>query len=155
LTPFGQILIHETRASASAALIGALPSSILAVAITNPSAAATIISSEFATGTPTWFTKLPSDVQTYFLTAQGAAVPTAAPTGNNGTLSTATGKFSNSTTAAATSSGLTTKLTSAAASTAATTSAKSSSSTGGAALPTGIVGAGIAGAIGLMGMLAL
>jgi hypothetical protein len=148
------------RASASLALFGVLPSSLQAVALTNPAEAATEISSEFATGTPTWFTKLPTDVQSYFITAAGSAVPTTlAITGTGGSLyssnSTTTGKFLNSTitsTAAATSSGA---ATSGASGTAASTGASSSSSTGGASLPTQVIGAGIAGALGVFGMLAL
>ncbi|QDS76564.1 hypothetical protein FKW77_006865 [Venturia effusa] len=62
--------------SASLALFAALPTSLAAIAITNPAAAATIIQGEFATGTPTWFTNLPTDVQTYYLTAAGAAILT-------------------------------------------------------------------------------
>jgi len=149
-------------ASASLALYGVLPTSLQAVALTNPAAAASEISSEFSTGTPTWFTKLPTDVQTYFITAAASAVPTtsAAITGTGGTLfssnSTATGKFLNSTitsTAAATSSGAATS--GGAASSAASGSAASSSSSGGASTPTQIIGAGLAGAMGLIGMLAL
>jgi len=146
-------------ASASLALFGVLPSSLQAVALTNPAAAASEISSEFETGTPTWFTKLPTDVQTYFITAAGSAVPTTtAFTGTGGSLyssnSTSTGKFLNST---ITSTGSTTSdsATTSGSGTAASTTASSSSSTGGASLPTQVIGAGIAGALGVLGMLAL
>jgi len=147
--------------SASLALYSALPSSLQAIALTNPAAAATIISSEFASSaTPSWFSKLPADVQTYFITAASSAVPTTAPLGTgiggkNGT-ALSTGKFTNSTTssAAATSSG-STLLVSSVASATGTTTAKASSSSGGAAMPTQAMGAGLAGVVGLIGMLAL
>ncbi|TID21541.1 putative transporter [Venturia nashicola] len=148
-------------ASASLALFAALPTPIANVAITNPAAAATLIQGEFATGTPAWFGQLPPDVQTYFITAAGAAIPAATtpattPIGTGtGSManSTATGKYNNGTTAAPTSTAGTTKLSTTAATTAPAGAKKTS--TGGASLPTGIVGAGIAGAAGLLAMLAL
>jgi len=137
-------------ASASLALLQALPSSLQAVALTNSAAAASEISAEFATGTPTWFTVLPTDVQTYFLTAAGSAAPMT--TGFSNT--TVTGKFHNSTTssAAATSSA---EASSTEAAASASGTASSSSSSGGAAMPTQMISAGLAGALGFIGMLAL
>jgi hypothetical protein len=151
-------ILTPNRASASLALFGVLPASLQAVAVTNPAAAASEISSEFATGTPTWFTALPTDVQTYFLTQAGSAVPTS--TGSlipatvgatlkaNGT--SVLGPYSNSTaiktSAAETSAGATS-----AAGTSAGATAASSSSTGGAAMPT-MIGGGIAAAIGMLAL---
>jgi len=144
-------------ASVTAALITALPSSLLAVAITNPAEASTEIAAEFATGTPTWFSKLPTDVQTYLLTVGGAAV-TPSPIGSGGLFSSnttaTTGKFLNTTSSTAAGS-----TTDGSAATSAASSSKgpasSSSSTGGASMPTQVVGAGIAGILGIVGMLAL
>lgn len=66
------ILLHFYNShSASVALMSALPSSLSALAQTNPVAAASLINLQFFTGTPTWFTKLPSDIQTFFLTTNG------------------------------------------------------------------------------------
>ena len=45
-----------------------LPPSLLSVMLSNPTSAAAEIASEFDTGTPTWFTALPTDVQSYYKT---------------------------------------------------------------------------------------
>ncbi|KAI7277997.1 hypothetical protein KC345_g6211 [Hortaea werneckii] len=46
----------------------ALPSSLVAEALTNSAAVSSEIASQFSAGeTPTWFTALPSDVQTYLI----------------------------------------------------------------------------------------
>jgi len=142
--------------SASLAVYSVLPSSLQAEALTNPAAAASEISAEFASSaTPTWFSKLSPDVQSYFL-AQGAATTTAGPiaTGVSGGNTTSIGPYSNTTittsSGAATTAAATTLL---AAGT--TTGTSTSSSTGGASMPTQVVGAGLAGAIGLIGMLVL
>ncbi|KAF2430531.1 hypothetical protein EJ08DRAFT_697275 [Tothia fuscella] len=162
-------------AVASLQLYQALPSSLQAIAIASPAAAATIISAEFVTGIPTWFTVLPTDVQTYFLTKGADAVPTTAsaviptglrnstaaaiPTGLSNSTATGSGRLSNSTitsTRAGASSSLaaaSSSLSSALAS--ASSSARSATSSGGASLPTQVVGAGLMGALGLVGMLAL
>jgi len=147
-------------ASASLALFSVLPSSLQAIAITNPAEAATIISSEFKTGTPSWFTSLPTAVQSYFVTAGGSAPATTGlanstivsiaknstvTPGSNSTITYATATLSAAGTAAASTSALSTI----------SGKAGSSSSTGGASMPTQVVGAGIAGALGLIGMLAL
>jgi hypothetical protein len=57
-------------------LFSALPTSIQSIALTNPAAAASDISSDFATGIPTWFSALPDDVQSYYLTEAAAVVST-------------------------------------------------------------------------------
>ena len=63
-------------AAASLAVYLALPSSLQAIALTNGPAAVSKISNEFKTGTSTWFTKLPTDVQSYFISegTAGAAI---------------------------------------------------------------------------------
>jgi cobalamin biosynthesis Mg chelatase CobN len=151
-------------ASVTAALLQVLPSSIIAVAITNPGAATTLIEQAFATGTPSWFSQLPSDVQQYLITAEGSLVPAkatgsasdsaAAPpmtTGasGNGTAS-STGKYGNGTVTSTGSSKTATKTGSSSSAT-----AGSSSSSAGASMPTSIIGGGIAGLAGLLAMLAL
>jgi len=148
-------------ASASLAVFSVLPSSLQAVALTNPAAAASEIHSEFLTGTPTWFSNLPTDVQTYLITSKdSSAVPTtAALAGTGGSLfssnSSATGKFLNSTAAASTAAATTSGAALSSAGSSASGHAGSSSSTGGASMPTQVIGAGIAGALGIFGMLAL
>jgi hypothetical protein len=153
--------------SVTAALLQVLPSSIIAVAITNPGAATTLIEQAFATGTPAWFSSLPSDVQQYLITAEAGkasgapASASATPSGSgsgvapplttgsgNGTAST-TGKYSNSTT---TKTGSSTKTATGSGS---ESSGSSSSSSAGASMPTAIIGGGIAGFAGLLAMLAL
>jgi hypothetical protein len=54
-----------------------MPSSLQAIDLTNPVAAASEINRELQTGTPSWFSDLPSDIQTYFITA-AVAGPTPA-----------------------------------------------------------------------------
>jgi len=143
--------------SASLAVYSVLPSSLQAEALTNPGAAASAISAEFATATPTWFSELSPDIQTYLL-GQGATTTAlvALSTGLSGSNITATGIYSNTTitSSGAAASSSAAKTTGAAAG---TTSGKAStsSSTGGASMPTQVIGAGLAGAIGLIGMLAL
>merc|ERR1712193_523612 len=53
--------------SASLAVFNALPTSLRDMALTNPAAVVSAIASDFATGTPTWFRAVPTDVQSYFL----------------------------------------------------------------------------------------
>ncbi|KAK1068775.1 hypothetical protein LTR74_005433 [Friedmanniomyces endolithicus] len=57
----------------------ALPSSLVAEALTNPSAASSDIAAEFATATPSWFTALPTNIQTYLvpLATNGASLSAA------------------------------------------------------------------------------
>ena len=57
-------------AEATILLLSALPSSIQEIAETNLAGASTIIAEEFLTGTPTWFTALPTAVQSYFLSQE-------------------------------------------------------------------------------------
>ncbi|KAK3060420.1 hypothetical protein LTS18_008579 [Coniosporium uncinatum] len=191
------------EASVRGVLITALPPSLLAVAATNPAAVSSEIAAEFsASGAPSWFTALPTDVQSYLLGAPAVgATPTASngiptnsanmtmptgagvingtiggiaggngTTGVNGTTG-ANGATDGSTTSAA---GLSTVASvpgrsSSAASTrtgasssagspsgsAGAAGSSSPASTGGAALPTAVIGAGIAGVVGFVGMLAL
>ncbi|KAK5115956.1 hypothetical protein LTR62_000412 [Meristemomyces frigidus] len=81
----------ENIASIYQVLATALPSSLVAEAMTNPVAASSEISAEFAAGsTPTWFTALPTDIQTYLVPAIASATAgtngtTVAGSGTNGT----------------------------------------------------------------------
>jgi hypothetical protein len=134
----------------------------VAEALTNPGAVSSEIASEFSQGiTPTWFTALPTPIQTYLL-GQGA---TGNSTGilnstvpHNTTLSRTTatlthgGKTTHITGVVHTTGGHNTKTQAAASSSSA---GASSSSSGGASMPTNIIGAGLAGAVGLVGLLAL
>ena len=154
------------RASVYAVLATALPSSLVAEALTNTGAVASQIASEFSVGsTPAWFTALPTGIQSYLLgpvasqvsngtgllnstaianSSSATVVRTTTSTQGHTTLvtghgrTTATGGSNTQTGAAASSSG-----------------ASSSSSSGGASMPTNIIGAGLAGAVGLVGLLAL
>ncbi|KAK1823703.1 hypothetical protein LTR12_001889 [Friedmanniomyces endolithicus] len=70
---------HAPRISIYSVLQTALPSSLVAEALTNPSAASSDIAAEFATATPSWFTALPTDIQTYLvpLATNGASLSAA------------------------------------------------------------------------------
>ncbi|TKA80433.1 hypothetical protein B0A55_03378 [Friedmanniomyces simplex] len=68
------------QVSVYAVLQTALPSSLVAEALTNPAAASSEIAAEFATSTPAWFTGLPSNIKTYLvpLATNGASLSAAA-----------------------------------------------------------------------------
>ncbi|KAF2233580.1 hypothetical protein EV356DRAFT_567840 [Viridothelium virens] len=171
----------------------ALPPSLISLATNDPAAASSVIASEFAGGqTPSWFTALPTDIQTYLVpAATPASVASAAATSGAGSISSALGSLTSAAsslissanssisaaasnltataaniTATATgrnSSSLITSTSSTLGSTASSggstgassAAAGSSSSSAGAALPTAVIGGGLAGALGLIGMLAL
>ncbi|KXT10856.1 hypothetical protein AC579_1954 [Pseudocercospora musae] len=126
----------------------ALPSSLIQEALTNSAGVSSELASEFAAGqTPSWFTALPSDVQTYLVpagaiaTANATAITSASgapyPSANSTSRSSTTGS-SSETGASGTGS-----------------SNESSSSSEAGAMPTAILGAGLAGAVGIVGLLAL
>jgi hypothetical protein len=130
----------------------------------HPSQVINSLESEFVAGSvPAWFKGLPSAVQTYIV---GGGLNSVAPSGaanatgkgnSTATHSKTTGKATgigghhtvNGPTGAHHSSG------NGPTHSAGGAGASSSSSTGGAALPTAIVGAGLAGAVGLVGLFAL
>ncbi|KAK3720399.1 hypothetical protein LTR37_003811 [Vermiconidia calcicola] len=153
----------------------ALPSSLYSQALISPTAVASQVASQFAAGnTPSWYTALPTPIQSY-LQASASVNGTGAVT--NGTAGVIHTTGSNSSTLTTTSTrrtgALTTERTtrggndetttrtraggagSDASSSAAAGSASASESTGGASLPTAIVGAGVAGVFGVVGLLAL
>jgi hypothetical protein len=53
----------------------AMPSSLLHLAATNPTAASSEVAAEFQEGTVPWFSSLPTDVQSYLLTVNGNRAP--------------------------------------------------------------------------------
>ncbi|KAF4307035.1 hypothetical protein GTA08_BOTSDO04983 [Botryosphaeria dothidea] len=162
--------------SIASVLITALPSSLLSVALTNQAAVSSIIASEVAAGSPQpWISALPSDIQSYLFAAATAGVsitaaPTATPTaganatsalssivssvaaGNSSSNATTTGSSASSTSSSSEESSAASESSSATGTRSG--SSASASSTGGAALPTA-VGAGLAGVVGIIGMLAL
>ncbi|OQO05141.1 hypothetical protein B0A48_08161 [Cryoendolithus antarcticus] len=151
-----------------------LPSSILQEALTNSAGLSSEIASEFRVATPTWFTALPTDIQTYLVSAANS--PSAFANATAGIASTLNGTaVMNSTSVAAAQSSILSSNSAeissevASASAAGTTSrgagsgaasatsagASSSSSAAGASMPTALYGMGLAGAVGLVGVLAL
>jgi hypothetical protein len=68
-------LLTSNSAQASISLLNALPTNIQSLILVDPTSAGDLISDEFASasatgGVPSWFTSLPTEVQTYFLTIQ-------------------------------------------------------------------------------------
>ncbi|KAF2717553.1 hypothetical protein K431DRAFT_232871, partial [Polychaeton citri CBS 116435] len=144
------------RRSVISVLRTALPTSLIYEALTNPAAVSSEIASEFAAGqTPSWYSALPSDVQTILqpnasaiatgLSSSITSYPNAtAITGNSTVLP--TGGLGNGTSG----SNFTTSSRSGSGS-----GSQSTSTGNGATLPTAVFGMGLAGAAGLMGMLVL
>ncbi|KAF2223124.1 hypothetical protein BDZ85DRAFT_282158 [Elsinoe ampelina] len=149
----------------------ALPSSLIQEALTNSDAVSSQIASEFAAGqTPSWFTALPTDIQSFLI---GGAAETGTPASNSATAtgnstSSATGAAGNASASVTEISGsISSRISSAtgaigsAASSGASraSSAASAGSTAGssgmAAKPTGVIGGAMLGAAGIIGLLAL
>ncbi|KAK3068024.1 hypothetical protein LTR53_014726 [Teratosphaeriaceae sp. CCFEE 6253] len=190
------VLAQDTTAAAASinpislysVLQTALPSSLVAEALTNSAAASSEIAAQFAAGqTPTWFSALPSDIKTYLVplatnpaalsSAAGNVTGAANATGILGGNGTAIGGVAQSSSAALNSSASSVvavgssssaaagmasmtasgAATSASASAASATGASGSSSTASAAgaIPTAVVGMGLAGVVGFVGLLAL
>ena len=64
------------------------------MALTNPAAVVSAIASDFATGTPTWFQAIPTDVQSYFLSQADDLGVTSVPSAGasaTGAIASATG----------------------------------------------------------------
>ncbi|KAF2842497.1 hypothetical protein M501DRAFT_998822 [Patellaria atrata CBS 101060] len=150
----------------NASLISAVLPVIPASAITNPTGFAQDVASSFQAGeTPTWFSMLPSDIQSCFA---AGAIATEIPSSimtvtGDATIQTSTvvstdvmTSTGESTTATITEEHTST-MTDVVSSETETDSAaeETSTSTGGAALPTAVIGAGVAGALGFLGMIAL
>ncbi|KAK0825322.1 hypothetical protein LTR03_017490 [Friedmanniomyces endolithicus] len=140
----------------------ALPSSLVAEALTNPSAASSDIAAEFATATPSWFTALPTNIQTYLvpLATNGASLSAAvgnATAAANSTMSST--MLANGTAPSAGVAGMNSMNSSggsaAAASSTGSGSSGASSSSKAGAVPTAVVGMGLAGMVGMVGLFAL
>ena len=132
----------------------ALPASILAQAAASPCAFSSEVASEFAAGsTPAWFKSLPANLQSALTATASAGNAT-----TGATTTTSTGKGTTAvvvkTTGGKTTGSAASSASSASAS-ASSAAASSSSSSGGASMPTAVVGAGLAGAMGIFGLLAL
>lgn len=156
-----QILLH--RLSVVSVLQTALPSSLIQEALTNSAGVSSQLASEFAAGeTPTWFTALPTEVQTYLVPAIANATAvtttgTASATGTGGLIpsNSANGTALSFTSSTLTSTRRTTESESSQTGASATGSRASSTSSEAGAMPT-IVAMGFAGlAAGMVGVLAL
>ncbi|KAI5369917.1 hypothetical protein Slin15195_G007950 [Septoria linicola] len=156
----------------------ALPSSLIQEALTNSAGVSSELASQFAAGeTPSWFTALPSDVQTY-LVPTGGGVPSATAIttgtsisssatgtggfipGTNATLGNGTSTALASRTSSKVQTGLTEGATesetgSSSATSSRTSASSSSTSEAGAGMPTAAVAMGFAGLAGVVGVLAL
>ncbi|KAF7189649.1 hypothetical protein HII31_08969 [Pseudocercospora fuligena] len=142
----------------------ALPSSLIQEALTNSAGVSSELASEFAAGqTPSWFTALPSDVQTYLVPAGAVATAnaTAITSASGAPYPSANSTSGNSTTSRSRTLTTSASLTSTSGSSSETgasgtgSSSESSSSSEAGAMPTAIIGAGLAGAVGIVGLLAL
>merc|ERR1711981_76776 len=139
--------------SASLAVFNALPTSLRDMALTNPAAVVSAIASDFATGTPTWFQAIPTDVQSYFLSQADDLGVTSVPSAGasaTGAIASATGSAASEASAAVSSAagGLSSLASSASA-------AASSATSDSGAMPTQVIAGGFAGVAGLMAVLAL
>ncbi|KAG8625800.1 hypothetical protein KVT40_006201 [Elsinoe batatas] len=142
----------------------ALPTSLVQEALTNSDAVSSQIASQFAAGqTPSWFTALPTNIQSFLI---GGAAETGTPASNSATAtgnssSSATGVAGNASASVTEISGSVSSIiggpTSAIRSGAPAASSRSSSagSSGMAAKPTGVIGGAMLGAAGIIGLLAL
>lgn len=154
---------NPTEASVLSVLETALPASLLAIGIANPDELASLIASSLSAGqTPAWYSALPPDVKSYLptlLSEEASAATVSTPLSNTASISGIISPSLNTTTISSVHSASLKATTTAAGSTAgsaaATASSAHASSTGGASYPSAVVGAGVAGALGLLGMLAL
>merc|ERR1711881_623540 len=145
--------------SASLAVFNALPTSLRDMALTNPAAVVSAIASDFATGTPTWFQALPTDVQSYFLSQADDLGVTSVPSAGasaTGAIASATGSAATEASAAADASAAVSSAAGGLSSLASSASAAASSATSDSgAMPTQVIAGGFAGVAGLMAVLAL
>ncbi|KAF2018636.1 hypothetical protein BU24DRAFT_101199 [Aaosphaeria arxii CBS 175.79] len=131
----------------------AIPPEVQVSAFQNPSSFGAEVASSISAGNPpAWYTGLPADVKSALPSLYPAAAvttPSATPTSaaSSSQASSASSESESASSSAAT--------TSSPSSSSAASAAPSSSSTGGAAAPTAVVGAGLAGLMGVVGLLAL
>jgi hypothetical protein len=150
----------RTEASVLGVLATALPPSLLAIGVTNAPEVGSIIASAFSAGqTPAWYSALPSDVKSYLpilYSEEAPTTPLSVPS-VQASISAGISSFLNTTTISSVHSASLKATTTAAGSVAGSASGAQASSTssGGASYPSAVVGAGVAGALGLLGMLAL
>ncbi|KAF2472233.1 uncharacterized protein BDR25DRAFT_313396 [Lindgomyces ingoldianus] len=152
-------------ASVLSVLATAIPPDSVSLALTDPGAFSSMLASALSAGsTPSWYQALPSDVKSYLpklYPASTVVETTASETGASSTdISSAVVTSSASISASVSSLRNSSSITSVSHATLSSTggansAAPSSSSTGGAAYPSAVVGAGLAGALGFLGMLAL
>lgn len=148
---------NPTESSVLSVLATALPPSLLAIGVTNAPEVGSIIASAFAAGeTPAWYSALPSDVKSYLPILLSEEAATATPS-VQASISAIISSSLNTTTISSVHSASLKATTTAAGSAAGSASSAGAShtSTGGASYPSAVVGAGVAGALGLLGMLAL
>lgn len=146
-------------------LVTALPSSLISEYETNSAAVASEISSAFEAGnTPSWFTALPTAVQTYLVPVAETGNVTAIQSSVSGAPTVIVNSTANSTLATTRRTPTVTRTTSGSDSestgsndddSSSTSDSSSETSSGGASVPTAIMGMGLAGAAGLVGLLAL
>merc|ERR1711981_1005630 len=145
--------------SASLAVFNALPTSLRDMALTNPAAVVSAIASDFATGTPTWFQAIPTDVQSYFLSQADDLGVTSVPSAGasaTGAIASATGSAASEASEAADASAAVSSAAGGLSSLASSASAAASSATSDSgAMPTQVIAGGFAGVAGLMAVLAL
>lgn len=152
---------NPTQASVLSVLLTALPPSLLAIGATNAPEIGSIIASSFSAGqTPAWYSALPPDVKSYLPILYSQEAPTTTPVSApsvQASISAIISSSLNTTTISSVHSASLKATTTAAGSVAGSASGAKASSTssGGASYPSAVVGAGVAGALGLLGMLAL
>jgi hypothetical protein len=158
-------LAPEVSESVISVLLTALPSSDLALAYTNPGAFQSAMYSSLSAGNiPDWYQSLPSDVKTILpqlYPAEAAATPTADSTSSSEAETTSTA-VETSTAVVGTISGkptgganVTSTVNSPTLSRTSSGSGAPSQTSNGASVPTAVIGSGIAGALGVFGMLLL
>jgi len=148
----------RTEASVLSVLATALPPSLLAIGITNAPEVGSIIASSFSAGqTPAWYSALPEDVKSYLPILYSEQAPTTPVPSVQASISASISSSLNTTTISSVHSASLKATTTEASSVAgsASSAGASSTSSGGASYPSAVVGAGVAGALGLLGMLAL
>lgn len=145
---------NPTELSVLSVLATALPPSLLAIGYTNAPEVGSIIASAFSAGqTPAWYSALPSDVKSYLPILYSEEAPTTTPLSISAGISSSLNTTAISSVQSASLKATTTAAGSVTGS--ASSAGASSTSSGGASYPSAVVGAGVAGALGLLGMLAL
>ncbi|KAF2274575.1 uncharacterized protein EI97DRAFT_102752 [Westerdykella ornata] len=155
----GLQITDSVAASVLNVLATAIPAESVSSALADPSAFSSELASSLSAGsTPGWYQSLPADVKSYLPLLYPAVAPatttppSSEPTGaetSSGAAPTVSGSPSGKNVTSITS------VLSPTPSASKTGPASSQSSGGAAALPTGMINAGVVGALGLLGMIAL